>query len=86
MTLSISFPTEIEAKLRERATATGKDVATLVREAVEEKLSGGNGAKIPADMPYEQWLAAFDAWVAGHKPVGHFVDDSRESIYAGRGE
>jgi hypothetical protein len=26
------------------------------------------------------------AWAAGHKPVTQFVDDSRESIYAGRGE
>ena len=86
MSLSISFGAETEAKLRDRAAATGKDVATLVREAVEEKLSEGAGGRIPAEMPYEQWLAAFDAWVAGHRPVEHFVDDSRESIYAGRGE
>jgi hypothetical protein len=40
----------------------------------------------PAEMPYAQWAAEFQAWTASHKPVGHFVDDSRESIYAGRDE
>jgi hypothetical protein len=29
----------------------------------------------------QRWLAAFKAWVESHEPVGHFVDDSRESIY-----
>jgi hypothetical protein len=38
MTLTIDFPPETEQKLLARAAATGKDVATLVREAVEEKL------------------------------------------------
>jgi hypothetical protein len=32
------YPAETERKLLARASATGKDVATLVREAVEEKL------------------------------------------------
>jgi hypothetical protein len=38
MTLTIDLPAETERELRARAAATGKDVATLVREAVEEKL------------------------------------------------
>jgi hypothetical protein len=38
MTLSIDLPPETERKLLDRAAATGKDVATLVREAVEEQL------------------------------------------------
>jgi hypothetical protein len=38
MTLTIDLPPETEQKLLARAAATGKDVATLVREAVEEKL------------------------------------------------
>ncbi len=38
MTLMIDLPAEMERKLLARAAATGKDVATLVREAVEEKL------------------------------------------------
>ena len=38
MTLSILLPKKTEAKLRKQAAATGMDVETFVREAVEEKL------------------------------------------------
>jgi hypothetical protein len=34
----------------------------------------------------EQWVAEWRAWIASHAPVTHFVDDSREAIYEGRGE
>ena len=86
MTITFTLPPTIEAKLRQQAVATGKDIPTLVREAVEEKLNGNNEIKGPMDKSFEQWLKEFDIWVASHKPVDHFVDDSRESIYAGRGE
>jgi plasmid stability protein len=39
MTLHLSFPPDTEARLRERAAATGKDVEQIVREVVEEKLA-----------------------------------------------
>ena len=85
MTLTLSFPPETEAKLRERAAASGKDVETIVREAVEEKLASPTGPA-PATMTREQWSAELHAWAASHPPVSHFVDDSRESIYADRDE
>ena len=44
MTLTLTFPPDVETRLRERAAAAGKDVEALVREAVEEKLSGTTGA------------------------------------------
>ena len=40
MTLRIDLSPELEAKLRERAAAAGKDIAAFAREAVEEKLRG----------------------------------------------
>ena len=39
MTVSIKLTPEAEAKLREYAALQGRDVADLVREAVEEKLA-----------------------------------------------
>ena len=84
MTVTLSFPPEVEAKLREQAAAQGKDVETVVREAVEAKLAEGS-AGVPVTAA-DRWEAEFDAWVAGHRPVSHTVDDSREGIYAGRGE
>jgi hypothetical protein len=84
MTLTLSFPPEIEKKLLERAAATGKDLASVIREAVEEKLISSSGAG--ALKTTQQWEAEFNAWVSGRKVISHFVDDSRESIYSGRGE
>lgn len=85
MTLTLSFPPDVKARLRERAAAAGKDVESIVREAVEEKLAAATAAG-PEGKTREQWAAEFKAWVESHKPVTHFVDDSRESTYAGRGE
>lgn len=34
----------------------------------------------PEDDP---WLRSFRAWANSHESVGHWVDDSRESIYSG---
>lgn len=34
----------------------------------------------------EERAAAARAWAESHEPVTHFVDDSRETIYEGRGE
>jgi predicted transcriptional regulator len=88
MSVTIPFPPEIEAKLRERAAASGKDVDAFIREAVEEKL----GRSTAADKTAGQWTAEFDAWMrevaarAPSYPPGFVLDDSREKIYEGRGE
>lgn len=34
----------------------------------------------------EEWIKDLREWSDSHPPVTHFVDDSRESIYEGRGE
>jgi len=31
----------------------------------------------------DPWLKSLRAWADSHEPVGHWVDDSRESIYSG---
>ncbi len=31
----------------------------------------------------DPWLKSLQAWADSHEPVGHQVDDSRESIYSG---
>ena len=33
--------------------------------------------------PDNPWLKSLRAWADSHKPLGHRVDDSRESIYSG---
>ncbi len=39
MTITLNLPPIVEARLREQAATTGKDVLTLVLEAVEAKLT-----------------------------------------------
>ena len=83
MTIRLDLSPETEAKLREQARASGKDVEGFVREAVEQKLASAPAASLTP----EQRLQLFREWVASHpKRPGVHMDDSRESIYAGRGE
>lgn len=87
MTLQIPLSPETEAKLREQAEAAGKDLATFVREAVEEMVdhgnaeSQGNGALAPS-----KWSEEWHAWASSHRKLDSIADDSREQIYTGRGE
>lgn len=41
---------------------------------------------IPSKLSGEEWVHAFREWIASLPRTNHFVDDSRESIYEGRGE
>ncbi len=84
MTLELKIPAETEFRMREQAAAAGQDLEAFVLQAVAEKLAGveaalpsGNGA---------DWRARLQACIDLHPSATHFVDDSRESIYAGRGE
>ncbi len=87
MTLRIELSPETEARLREQAAATGKDPAAFAREAVEEKLALFTEATTESSrLSVEQRIAEWMAWAESHAPLGHDVDDSRESIYEGRGE
>lgn len=87
MTLQIELPPETEARLREQAKAAGKDPAAFARDAIEEKLalSADPAAESPR-LSVEQRITEWMAWAKSHAPLGHDVDDSRESIYEGRGE
>lgn len=82
MVLTLSISPEAEASLKAKAAAAGVDVSTYAATVFEQAIA----AQPLGELPYDQWVAEFNRWVASHKSVGHFVDDSRESIYAGRGE
>ncbi len=87
MTLHIDLAPEDEARLREQAAAAGKDVSTFAQEALQEvlRLEAEADDERPR-LSREQRLAEFLAWADGAQPLGYIVDDSRESIYEGRGE
>jgi predicted transcriptional regulator len=82
MTLTLHLPPETENRLRELATLTGKNPEAVALEALREKLSDES-----APLPQSTSAAEFKAWLATHpsSTTANF-DDSRESIYEGRGE
>jgi hypothetical protein len=82
MSITIDFPPEIEQGLRARAVAQGQSVEEYVRGLVVAASAG----PAPQPLPPDQWIASWRAWAAGHHRLPVVVDDSRDSIYAGRGE
>jgi hypothetical protein len=88
--IRIELSDETEARLRERAAAEGKDPADLALQAVEEKLASGNGSSGQGSSEtragaWTRFTASMHDWTRC-LPAKHEVDDSRESIYEGRGE
>ena len=78
----------MERSLIEKRTV---DVTGLPEEAVKAvetlvislRQQASHGASLTS---CKEWSRALRSWAAGHPPVMHSVDWSRESIYAGRGE
>ena len=85
MNVSIYFPTEIETTLRRRAAAVGKDVETIVQEIVTEVLAEDRSYQ-RGGASHEEFMAKVHEIISLHPVSNGLVDDSRESIYAGRGE
>jgi hypothetical protein len=84
MNLVLHLPPETEAKLIEQAAVTGTAPEELVLRALEEQLA--MSAQSPSAISAEEWVADVRAWAAKHRYLLGDADDSRESIYAGRGE
>ncbi len=90
MTIQIRLSAESEARLLARAAAEGRDPAEIAQQAVEEKLREGIGAHQGASnearsTSWRKFVENMREWTA-QLPSGHVVDDSRDGIYAGRGE
>src|SRR6266568_4999014 len=75
---------ETEAKLREQAAATGRAPEELAIEALQEQLSSSSPSAAP--LSADEWIADVRSWVKSHRRRPHDADDSRKSIFAGRGE
>jgi hypothetical protein len=86
MTLNLNLPPETEAQIRKLAALSGKNVEAVVLDAVAEKLADADFQPTPRPKNDQEWKKKLQALIDLHPVVTHFVDDSRESIYAGRGE
>lgn len=82
--LRIEVPANLELLLKERAQQAGVPVESFVLQAVTERLaeSETTDSSINAEE-FSLWLRQ---WADRFPKLDLAVDDSRDSIYAGRGE
>jgi plasmid stability protein len=95
MTITISLPTETEAKLRQRAAACGQTVEAYVRQLVEREVGSANGGPAHQDpslrvaasrpLPSDEALAPFRREVAesgiSDEELRTFFEEVREEVY-----
>ena len=90
MTVTLHLPPETEQQLQARAAQRGQTLEAYLVELVQRSLSQAPPSPAPAASTgpanSDQWSREWRAWAASHPPLPLPVDDSRESIYAGRGE
>lgn len=91
MTLELPLTSETDARIRARAAAAGQDIATFVLQALLDKLadeahSDADSQPNAAVASAADWHDKLRAAIRLHPIVPQFVDDSRETIYAGRGQ
>jgi hypothetical protein len=55
-------------------------------ESLVSLLRGEPGTGVSAFSSREEWARAIREWAESHQRLDTLADDSRESIYAGRGE
>ncbi len=85
MIIDVNLPPEIEAALRQRAASTGKNLDLLVTEIVLDDIAEQSPARERSES-HKAFMAKLHSIIDLHGVSNGKMDDSRESIYAGRGE
>ena len=85
MNISIVIPDQIEAALQRKAAVSGQDLNEYLRRVIVEEADEELPVP-PQDESTEAYMARLRTMVQRHGVRCGHVDDSRESIYAGRGE
>lgn len=87
----MSAPVEINPETAELLAAQARAHGLSIDDYVRSLLPRTNGDVDEKPPLYqsatpEEWVDAFREWAASHPLLQVIVDDSRESIYQGRGE
>jgi len=77
---TIQIDEQTAESLKSKAQALGMNLQEYLRAIA------GNGSQPAEELTHVQWSAKLRAWAASFPALPHVADDSRESIYAGRGE
>jgi hypothetical protein len=93
MAVILNLPPAVEQQLKERAARNGQTLEEYLQHLALREAGGLNPPLSRPAITYPEefsspadWVKALREWAESHPRVEHFVDDSRESIYAGRGE
>jgi hypothetical protein len=87
MKLNFSLSAEAEARLLERARASGLTPDDFARRVVELAMAPQtNGSHATPSGEATKRIAKLHEWAGSVKTTGHPMDDSRGSIYVGRDE
>lgn len=62
-------------------SAAINEAVQLLRNEIEN-----HGQESVDEIAAPEWCERFERWAESHRHLAHEADDSRESIYAGRGE
>lgn len=84
MTRTINLPIEIVEQLRAAASRRGCTVEDYVTRLAVSSVAS-NIAPSP-EKSAEEWVSEWRTWGSSHATLPHPADDSRESVYEGRGE
>ena len=84
MSLNINLPRDLKYAIRERALASGLDIDTFAARIFAEQIQ--DEISLPQVASQSEFRSRLDRVIALHPRSNHFVVDSRESIYTGRGE
>ena len=86
MTVKIELKPEIEMQVLAEASAQGISVESLLAAVIESNFPAQDNLPFYKKASAEEWSKSFREWAASHSPIPNPADDSRESIYEGRGE
>jgi Arc/MetJ-type ribon-helix-helix transcriptional regulator len=88
-TAMIDFSPENEEFIEELVAAGRFENRNAVVDEAVRRLRDeleANGHDRAEHLSVREWCERFDKWAASHRALPHKADDSRQSIYAGRGE
>lgn len=85
MNLRIEVPPELEERLKATAAIAHINVEDFVLRTLRDRLDAENESAPTTSQaePLSRWLSG---WAMQFPILPHPIDDSRESIYDGRGE
>ncbi|HZS43772.1 MAG TPA: hypothetical protein VFC63_01605 [Blastocatellia bacterium] len=86
MVIAIELKPEVEMQVFSQASKEGVTVESLLESVIESHFPPVSENPFYETASTDEWVKAFRDWAAAHSPILSVADDSRESIYEGRGE